>query len=77
VVDDVPDSPDSKHPEHGSDAPTISWSVSKNAQSGQSTVGTAGSMTESGHELCGRAHQSSVGESSVVIPSPSCSTAHT
>ncbi|MCI57061.1 hypothetical protein A2U01_0078312, partial [Trifolium medium] len=69
-VDDVPDSPDSKHPKHGSDAPTVSWFVSENAQSGQSVVGTAGSMTELGHELCSPAQQSSVGESSVVILSP-------
>ncbi|MCI62463.1 hypothetical protein A2U01_0083720, partial [Trifolium medium] len=55
----------------------VSWSVSENAQSGQSARGTAGSMMESKPELCSPEQQSSVGESSVVIPSPSCSTAHT
>ncbi|MCI93438.1 hypothetical protein A2U01_0114736, partial [Trifolium medium] len=28
-VGDVPDSSDSKHPEHGSGAPAVSWSVSE------------------------------------------------
>ncbi|MCI83042.1 hypothetical protein A2U01_0104317, partial [Trifolium medium] len=41
AVGDVLDSPDSKYPEHGSDAPAVSWSVSENAQSGQSAGGTA------------------------------------
>ncbi|MCI93551.1 hypothetical protein A2U01_0114849, partial [Trifolium medium] len=27
VVDDEPDTPDSKHPEHGSDALSVSWTV--------------------------------------------------
>ncbi|MCI61860.1 hypothetical protein A2U01_0083117, partial [Trifolium medium] len=76
-VGDVPDNPDSKHPEHGSDAPVVSWFVSENAQPGQSAGGTADSMTESEPKLCNPEQQPSVGESSVVIPSPSCSTAHT
>ncbi|MCI97141.1 hypothetical protein A2U01_0118441, partial [Trifolium medium] len=36
VVGDVPDNPDSRYPEHDSDVPAVSWSVSENAQSGQS-----------------------------------------
>ncbi|MCI65862.1 hypothetical protein A2U01_0087120, partial [Trifolium medium] len=35
AMGDVSDSPDSKYPEHDSGAPTISWSVSENAPSGQ------------------------------------------
>ncbi|MCI49696.1 hypothetical protein A2U01_0070940, partial [Trifolium medium] len=40
--DDVPYNPDSKHLEHGSDAPVISWSVSENAPSDLVSGGTAG-----------------------------------
>ncbi|MCI34826.1 hypothetical protein A2U01_0056047, partial [Trifolium medium] len=76
AVGDVPDSPDSKHPEHGSGAPAVSWSVSKNAPSGQSDGGTAGSMKESESEPCNPVWQPSVGAKSVVVPSPSCSAAH-
>ncbi|MCI57882.1 hypothetical protein A2U01_0079133, partial [Trifolium medium] len=76
-VDDVPDNPDSKYPAHDSGAPAISWSVSENAQTGQSARGTAGSMRESGPELCSPEQQPSEGESSVVIPSPFCNTGHT
>ncbi|MCI97143.1 hypothetical protein A2U01_0118443, partial [Trifolium medium] len=47
-----PDNPDSKHPEHGSDAPAVSWFVYGNAQSGQSAGGTTDSMTESEPKLC-------------------------
>ncbi|MCI47170.1 hypothetical protein A2U01_0068411, partial [Trifolium medium] len=36
VVDDVPDNPDSRYPAHDSGAPAVSWSVSKNAPTGQS-----------------------------------------
>ncbi|MCI90445.1 hypothetical protein A2U01_0111737, partial [Trifolium medium] len=36
VVGDVHDSPDSRYPEHDSNAPAVSWSVSGSAQSGQS-----------------------------------------
>ncbi|MCI98210.1 hypothetical protein A2U01_0119513, partial [Trifolium medium] len=62
---------------HGSDAPAVSWSVSESAQSGQSAGGTADSRRESESAPCNPEQQSSVWESSVVIPSPSCSTAHT
>ncbi|MCI81074.1 hypothetical protein A2U01_0102346, partial [Trifolium medium] len=70
VVDDEPDTPGSKHPEHCSDAPSASSSVSENAPTGPSAGGTAGSMMEPGLELCSPEQQPSVGESSVVIPSP-------
>ncbi|MCI77304.1 hypothetical protein A2U01_0098574, partial [Trifolium medium] len=43
VVDDEPGNPDSKHHEHGSGAPAVSWSISENAQTGQSAGGTTGS----------------------------------
>ncbi|MCI78836.1 hypothetical protein A2U01_0100107, partial [Trifolium medium] len=65
VVDDEPDNPDSKHREHGSDAPLASWSVSESAQTGQSAGGTVGSRRESESVLCSPEHQPSVGESSV------------
>ncbi|MCI59350.1 hypothetical protein A2U01_0080605, partial [Trifolium medium] len=64
VVDDEPDTPDYIHPEHGSDALPVSWSASKNAQTGQSAGGTAGSRSGSGPELCSPEQQPSVGESS-------------
>ncbi|MCI31540.1 hypothetical protein A2U01_0052752, partial [Trifolium medium] len=76
VVGDVPHSPDSIHPEHGSDVPAVSWSVAENAQSGQSDGDTAGSMKESESGPCSPVWQSSVGEKSVVIPSPSYNVAH-
>ncbi|MCI38020.1 hypothetical protein A2U01_0059248, partial [Trifolium medium] len=47
-----------------------------NAQTGQSAGGTAGSRRESGPVLCNPGQQPSVGDSSVVIPNPSCSAAH-
>ncbi|MCI61091.1 hypothetical protein A2U01_0082347, partial [Trifolium medium] len=67
AVGDVPDSPDSKYPEHGS--------VSENAPSGQYAGGTAGSMKESESRQCNPEWQPSVGVKSVVVPSPSCSAA--
>ncbi|MCI84115.1 hypothetical protein A2U01_0105391, partial [Trifolium medium] len=39
----------------------------------QVSAGTAGSRMKSQPELCSPAQQSSLGESSVVIPNPSCS----
>ncbi|MCI87965.1 hypothetical protein A2U01_0109250, partial [Trifolium medium] len=39
----VPHNPDSKHPKHGSDAPTVLWSVSENAPSNLVSGGTADS----------------------------------
>ncbi|MCH79571.1 hypothetical protein A2U01_0000322 [Trifolium medium] len=39
AVGDVPGNPDSRYPEHGSGAPAVSYSVSENAQSGQSVGG--------------------------------------
>ncbi|MCI97764.1 hypothetical protein A2U01_0119065, partial [Trifolium medium] len=51
--------------------------VSESGQSGQSAGGTAGSMRESEYELCSPEQQPSVGESNVVIPSPSDNTGHT
>ncbi|MCI92242.1 hypothetical protein A2U01_0113538, partial [Trifolium medium] len=44
---------------------------------GQSAGGTAGSRRESGPELYSLEQQPSVGESSVVILSPSYNTGHT
>ncbi|MCI69864.1 hypothetical protein A2U01_0091127, partial [Trifolium medium] len=71
AVGDVPGSPDSRYPVHDSSAPAVSWSVSENAPLGQSAGGTAGSMKESESRQCIPGWQPSVGEKSVVVPSPS------
>ncbi|MCI92202.1 hypothetical protein A2U01_0113498, partial [Trifolium medium] len=62
---------------HDSGAPAASWSVSKSAQTGQSAGSTAGSRRESESAPCNPEQQLSVGESNVVIPSPSYNTGHT
>ncbi|MCI57410.1 hypothetical protein A2U01_0078661, partial [Trifolium medium] len=46
VEGDMPHNPDSIHPEHGSDAPTVLWSVSENAPLNMASEGTAGSRKE-------------------------------
>ncbi|MCI82618.1 hypothetical protein A2U01_0103892, partial [Trifolium medium] len=50
--------------------------VSENAQSGQSAGDTAGSRKESESGPCSPVWQPSMGEKSVVVPSPSCNAAH-